>query len=155
MGEVRIPAAGIRQHEDSRFADPLRLETERHCSFPLRKHRAEHGDANHRHNRRAVASDLPREPEAAGYELVWRHRADARRRPRHDVGDAEPELRQAIVVLEGEPLLHQAGFEEQRPEPIGEAGEVMPRQRRAHAGIDADEQHANVWPDAIAKPSHF
>jgi hypothetical protein len=59
-------------------------------------------------------------------------------------------LRQAVVVFEREPLGHEPRLEQQGPEPVGEAGEVMSRHRRANAGIDADEERADARLDAIA-----
>jgi hypothetical protein len=40
---------------------------------------------------------------------------------------------------------------QQPPEPVREAGEVMTGHRRPNAGIDADEEHAHIRPDAIAQ----
>ena len=38
---------------------------ERDRSFPIREHRAEHGDADHRRDRRRVALNLPTQPHPA------------------------------------------------------------------------------------------
>ena len=43
-------------------------------------------------------------------------------------------------------------FEEQRPEAVRVAGEMMAERRRAHAGIDADKEDVDRRLDAVAKP---
>src|SRR5688572_23111748 len=43
---VRVAAAWIRQHEDGRIADSLRLQPEQDCPPTFRKHRAKHRDAD-------------------------------------------------------------------------------------------------------------
>jgi hypothetical protein len=53
-------------------------------------------------------------------------------------------------VFERNSFRDQLRFEQQQPESIRKAGEVMTGLRRANAGIDADKQHANAGADAIA-----
>ena len=78
-------------------------------------------------------------------------RDDARCGARDDVGDAKAPLRKPVIVCERDALGHEARFVKQLPEPVGEAGEMMPGQRRSHARVDADEQHVDAGPDPIAQ----
>jgi hypothetical protein len=98
------------------------------------------------HHARPVASDFPRQPGPAGREFLRLERVDSRRGPRADVGDAVPERGQAIVVFVGHGFGNQAGLEQQFPEAVRIAGEVMSRLRGPDPGVDADEQDADAGP---------
>jgi len=108
--------------------------------------------ADQRDDLRTIPANLSIERLPA-LDVVGRHKIiDAGARPRDQVRDAEPELRQTIVVFEGDRFGHEAGFEEQLPEPIREPREVMPCHRRAHAGVDADKQHTHAGFDTVFQP---
>jgi hypothetical protein len=76
---------------------------------------------------------------------------DARARARNQVRHPEAPLRKPHVLAVREPLRHKARFEQQSPEPVGRAGEMMPRLGRLDARIDADQQHAHARRDAISE----
>jgi hypothetical protein len=58
----------------------------------------------------------------------------------HQIRDAEVKFRQPFVVFGAEALRDEARVEEQLPETVRKAREVMPNRRRANSGVDANEQ---------------
>ena len=97
------------------------------------------------------AADLSAQGFRAGHVLLRAQRIDSRRRSRDQVGDADAPLRQPVVVGKPDRLRHQARFVEQLPEAVRRSGEMVADLRRADAGVDPDEQHANRQSYAIAK----
>ena len=83
-----------------------------------------------------------------------RQRVDSRRFTRDEVGDAEAPLRQPVVGAPVDRLGHEFRVEEQLPETVGVAREMMAGLGRTDAGIDADKQHTDAWRDAVAKGRH-
>lgn len=149
--EVGIAPAGVRQHEYQCVADALMLQTKRDWAFDVGKQCAEYGDAYERNDVGLVAKHLPAQAHAPGDVFPRLQRIDPCRRPGHDVGDAEAPFGQPVVVFVTDTLGHEPRFEQQLPESIREAGKVMAGERGTDARIDADEQHANAGPNAIAK----
>ena len=80
-----------------------------------------------------------------------RQRADARCFARDEVRDAEPPFRQPVICAPVDRFRHQFRVEQELPEAVGVAGEMMPGLRGTDAGIDADKQHTHPRRDAIAK----
>ena len=60
-------------------------------------------------------------------------------------------LGQPIVIGVGDPLRDQLRVVKELPEAVREAGEMMTRERRSHAGVDADKQRAHTRADAVAQ----
>ena len=114
---------------------------------PVQRH-ADEGD-----DLRFPASNLASQRALAVDVLVRHQRVDARRRPRYQVRDAESPFRQTPVVFGTNRFRHQARIEEQLPEPVRVAREVMTDRRRSDARIDSDEQHTHGRANAIAKHS--
>jgi len=77
---------------------------------------------------------------------------DPRARPRDQVRHAEAPLRQPHVPFGRDGLRDDARLEQQLPEAIRRPCEVMARLRRAHAGVDAHEQHADARLDPVRQP---
>jgi len=111
--------------------------------------RAKQRDADECHDFRPVAAyfslqELPASDIFSGREIV-----DSGARPRNQVRDAEPELRQPRIVHIRNRLRHETRFGQQLPEAIRKAGEVVTCLCRPHTGVDPDKQHAHARLDAI------
>ena len=151
MGEVCVSTAWIWKDEDDRASDSLRLQSNSYRPTAFGKQRPEDRDTDERHDLRPVAQDFPPKPYAASDVLLGPERIDPRCRTRHDVRHAVSPFRKTDVIPVLDWFGHQASFVEQLPEPVGESREVMTGQRRPDTGVDADEQHAHITPDAIAE----
>jgi hypothetical protein len=156
---VRISSARVRQHEYARVVHGCVLKSRLDGGGALgAKHlqqRAINRHADERHDFRPEAIDLLLENVPALDVLRRPERVDSRTRPRHQVRDAQAPFGQPHIVEMGDPLGHQAGVEQQSPEPIGRAREVMAGLRRLHARVDADEQHPHPWGNSISQTKVF
>jgi hypothetical protein len=150
--EVRVPPAGIGQHEDRRALERLRLQAKRNrLAGPPRKDGAKQRHADEGNDLRLHAADLSSKRARTGDVLIRTQRIDAGRRPRDEVGDPEAPLRQPAIVGVADRLVDEPRFMEELPEAIRVAGEMMAGHRRADAGVDADEEDADRRPDAVAE----
>jgi len=148
--EIRVPAAWIRQHEHPGTFEQQALHPELHgnARFQLEKISKDR-DADKRDDRRLVPLHFPSQNLRPGNVFAGPQRVDPRRRAGHQVRDAEPPLRQPVVVFRANQLGDNAGFVEEFPEAIGIAREVMVDRVRAHARIDAHEQDSDAVFDTI------
>jgi hypothetical protein len=76
-------------------------------------------------------------------------RIDARRRAPHQIRDPKPPFGQTHIVGRADWLRNEPRLEQQLPEAIRIAGEMMTEPSGTHAGIDADKQHAQTGLGAI------
>ena len=158
---MRVPAARVRQHEHLRAVNlqslrsrALHLRRNRACLFVVEHERKDgppQRDAHQRDDRGPVARDLFLQDPPSIDILGWLEHVDARRRPRHEIGDPNSQLWQSHVVFVGKGFGDQPRFPEKLPETVRRAGEVMPGLRRSNARVDADEKDADGRPDAIAE----
>jgi hypothetical protein len=110
-----------------------------------------HRHAHERDDLRTESVDLLLEAPPAFEVLCRLQHVDAGARTRHEVRHTDAPLGQPHVVFMGDRLGNDAGFVEETPEAIGGSGEVMARERRRHAWIDADEQHAHARFDSVGQ----
>jgi hypothetical protein len=150
---MRVASARIGQDEQPRAVHGGFLEPGRDGRrLGVTQHppqRAIHRHTDERHHLRTVLFDLPLE-DLPAFEVLGRAEiVDAGAGARDQVRHTEPPLGQTHVPFVRDGLGNDAGFVQQAPEPVGRPGEVMPRLRRAHAGVDADEQDAQARRDPI------
>ena len=127
------PTAGCRPRSGPE-ARPRRRGRRRRCGTPSRRAPPASRGGSWRTRARS------RSP--AGHQLLVGELVGPRGRPRHDVGDPEPERRQ-LALLRGEqqPRGEAASPCERRPEAVARAREVVPGRRRHQPGVDAAEEH--------------
>ena len=160
--EVRVPSAGVWQHEHARAVDEIGLLAERGgaCAQPTgpliafhdRKQRPIQRHADERHDGRAIASNLSVECCPAVQIFARLEIVDSGTRTRDEVGHAQAPLWKSIVVEVTHRFRRETGFGEQLPESIRVSGEMMPGDCRPDARIDANKQDADAWLDAISQP---
>jgi hypothetical protein len=122
------------------------------------KHLQQRAINRHAHERddfRSEAIDLLLENAPALDVLRRPEHVDSRTGPRHEVRDAQAPFGQPHIVEMRDPLGHQAGVEQQSPEAVGRAREVMAGLRRLHARVDADEQHPHARGNSISQTKVF
>jgi len=127
------------------------LHTECDRTLTFGKERTEYGHTDERDHVRPIAQHFSAQRDTTSHELVGRQRVDSRRGARNDVRDAIAPFRQPHIVLITDALGNETGFVEQLPEAIGEAGEVVARQRGPDARVDADKQHLDTRLDSVAQ----
>jgi hypothetical protein len=148
-----VHPGGLRSERDRarlrRCAASARLAVHLGCQQRLDRAKERHPDE--RHDLRFVAANLAIEDSPA-LDVLRRHEiVYSRTRPGNQIGDAEPELREARIIDVGDRLGHQPRLGQQLPEAIREAGEVMAGLCGAHARIDSDEEHAHAGLDAVGQ----
>jgi hypothetical protein len=153
VGEVRVSAARVRQDEHPCAVDGRLLEARldvRCVGVPEDSpERAIHRHADERDDRGTVPRDFLLEDPPALDVLGGLEHVDAWARPRNKIRHPDAPLRQPDIVHMRHGLGNDAGLEQQSPEAIRRSGEMMSGQRGHDAGVDADEQHADTWLDAI------
>ena len=162
IGEVRVSAARIGQHEDACAVNRRRAKSGRQrrrphaCTHVLvgvfRQQRlddAKQRDPDERDNLRTILLYLPFENVPAVDVLGRCEIVDPWARPGNEVGDAKSKLGQARIVRIRNRLRHQSRVPQQLPEAIRETGEVMSGDGRPDARIDANKQHPQAWLDPV------
>src|SRR6185295_7947942 len=135
---VRVQAAWIRQHPDSRTFKTLRLRP--NGGVFQGKGVAVGADAEKGEGLRAVAPHLCREAFAAGDKFQRLELVCGRGAAVHQVGDPVAAGEQ-LGLLGGVKLpVGEAGKMQRRPEAVARTGEVMAGRGRIQARVDADEQ---------------
>ena len=157
---IGIPAAGIRQDEDPGALEALRLHAERdgragasptaiRRAWARREDRAKQRHAQERHHLGTPATNLAPQPALAGPVFLRSQRVDPGRASGNQIRDAIAPLGKTIVFFRLKVFRHQTGIEQQLPESVGMAGEMMTDRRGADAGVDPHEQEPHGRHDAI------
>lgn len=140
---VRVEAAWVGQHPNWRTAGRELLPAD--LGARLGERGAVRGHADHRQPARAQPAHLRAERPAARDQLACAEFLGPRGGPRHDVGDAKPELEQLPLLARMQPLASEARLMQRRPEPVARAGEVVAGGGRVQARVDSAEQDAQTW----------
>ncbi len=124
-------------------------------SRPTRNHlpqRSIHRDAHEGDDRRTKLRDFLFEDAPALDVLRWFERIDPGTWTCDEIRHTDSPLRQANVIFVSHRLRDDAGLVKQAPEAIRRSGKVMPGQRRRHARVDADQEHAHAGLDPVGEP---
>ena len=146
---VRVEPARVRQHPDPGGTDHRLLRPDP----GLR--RAEGGavrrDADHREPPGLQGQHLLAQYDAPVDHLGGRQLVGSRGGPRRDVGDAQSEVEELVLLVGAELPGREAGPVQSRPEPVARAGEVVTGPGRHQAGVDPAEQHPQARRDHVGQ----
>lgn len=148
---MSVPAARIRQHEDTALTQSLLLKSYRHRPLQLWKQGAIHRDADESDNLGLVSLHFAAQARPARRVLLGPQLVNSASGARDHIGNAVSPFRQAIVVQISHRLKDQTGPKEQLPESIRETSEVMTGDRGTYAGVNADEEYANSGPNPVTQ----
>jgi hypothetical protein len=140
-----ISSAGIRKQEDGNTGKPSRggTEIERPSVAKVSKHHPVNGHAEEGDDPRMVTSHLPFKSAEAGVVFCRTQFVNADSASADDIGQPELPFRQTPILIVGERLIDQAGFEKEFPETVRSPRKMMSDGSRFHARIDADKQDAH------------
>src|SRR2546421_258724 len=144
---VCVEPAGVGQHPYPGLPDGPVLRAHRRVAAAER--RPVGGDPHDREPAWLQSGDLFVQYGSALDELLGAELVRAGGGARDDVGDAEPEGEQLLLLIGPEHAPGEAGAVQGRPEAVPGPGEVVPGGGGVQAGVDASEQHAQAGRDDI------
>jgi hypothetical protein len=148
--EARIEAARIGDDEDARPGDGLGLWAGTAARLQLEERLVE-AHSHERDDLGLQAGDLARERLSSRLDLARRQIGGRPRAARAQVREGDAELGEPSILFRGERLGNDPRREEQPPEGIARAREVMPDFGRSEARVDADEEQARMANGDVAK----
>jgi hypothetical protein len=144
---MSVEPAWIREQPNDGVPDPLGLRTHDGVGslegVPVRR-----GSKNGQ-RRRPVSPDLPDQSSGSRQQLLHGELVRPRRRPRHEVRDAETGLEQGRPLVRFQQPRGEAGVVKCGPEPVSRAREVVSDGAGVEAGVDAGEEDAEAGRDQI------
>ena len=111
-----------------------------------------HSDADERDDIRPKFRDLLLEDPPPLDVFRQLQHVDSRTWPGDEVRHPEAPLRQPDVIFMRHWFGDDARFVEEAPEPVRRTGEMVARERRRHAWVDADEQHPDARFNFVGEP---
>src|SRR5439155_13683120 len=140
-------ATRIGQHPYPGLADGLALRAHRRVAAAER--RPVGGDPDDREPPRLEPGDLRVQDAGARQEFLGPELVGAGGRARDDVGDAESEAEQPLLLIGPEDALGEAGAVQGGPEAVPGPGEVVPGGGGVQARVDARERDARAGRDDV------
>src|SRR5215475_559997 len=152
---IREPRSNVMRVETARIGQdpqpglPHGLVLRAHRRVAAAERRAVRGDPNDREPAGLEPGDLRAQDAGARQELLGTKLVRSGSGTGDDVGDAEPEAKQLLLLIRPEQALGEAGAVQGRPEAVPRPGEVVAGGGGVQARVDAGEYDAQAGRDDI------